>query len=151
CRSSLVVLAPANFDPMILSQTPSTVPASEPLERVEPGMPVLFGGDRVTRVPPEIAEAFQPGDRLLVVQSSGEVLLVPQKQHRIAAEAVGRARAAFEGMGAIADTQITQFYEEFAARLADDRVWGPIADANAADVSRARERGRSTTRLVADE
>jgi glutamate-5-semialdehyde dehydrogenase len=54
-------------------------------------------------------------------------------------------------MGTVGDDRITRFYEEFAARLADDGVWQPIAAANAADVEQARARGRSTTRLVADE
>jgi glutamate-5-semialdehyde dehydrogenase len=51
-------------------------------------------------------------------------------------------------MGAVGDDQISAFYEAFATRLESDAGFAPIAAANAADVARAKERGRSTTRLV---
>lgn len=123
----------------------------EPLTAVEPGMRVLVGGDRLARVPDEIAAQFQPGDRLLVLQSTGEVLHVPRVEWAIAAAAVERAAAAFARMGEISDAQIDRFYDRFAAALGDDATWQKIAAANAADVDRARARGRSTTRLVASE
>src|SRR2546423_1144604 len=104
----------------------------EPLCALEPGMPVLYGGDRVARVSVELAARFRPGDRLLVVQSTGELLHVPREQHAVAAAAVGKARAAFEALGAVDDGCITRFYEEFAARLADDAVWSAVAESNAA-------------------
>lgn len=121
------------------------------LEKLEPGMPILFGGNRVTYVPKEIAERFRPGDRLLVIQETGDLLLIPEEQYRIATEAVEKAYAAFQAMGTVRDDQITQFYEEFAQRLESEASWEPIAQANAQDVERARARGRSTTRLVATE
>lgn len=114
-------------------------------------MPIVFGGDRITHVPQEIAERFRPGDRLVVVQKTGQLLHIPQAEQEVAAEAVGRARAAFDAMGSVSDEQITRFYEEFASRLESDDSWGVIAAANAEDVERARARGRSTTRLVASE
>jgi glutamate-5-semialdehyde dehydrogenase len=122
----------------------------ETLCSLEPGMPVPYGGDRVTRVPAEIAARFRAGDRLLVVQSSGELLHVPREQQEVAEAAVTRACAAFARLGELPDARITRFYEEFAARLTEERVWSGIAAANAADVERARARGRSTTRLVTD-
>ncbi|NLC59012.1 MAG: aldehyde dehydrogenase family protein [Armatimonadetes bacterium] len=114
------------------------------------GMPVLFSGG-VTTVPDEVAERYQPGDRVVVLQSTGDVLLIPQAQHALVDEAVRRAYAAFQALGNVPDTAIDRFYDEFAARLADDDTWAPIAEANRADVDRARIRRRSTTRLVADE
>jgi glutamate-5-semialdehyde dehydrogenase len=123
----------------------------EPLTTLEPGTRLLVGGDRLARVPDEIAERFRPGDRLLVLQNTGEVLHVPRAEWEIAAAAVVRAAGAFERMGEVADTQIDRFYDGFAAALADDTTWRAIAEANAADVERARSRGRSTTRLVAGE
>jgi glutamate-5-semialdehyde dehydrogenase len=121
------------------------------LTELTPGMPILFGGDRVTHVPAEIAERFRAGDRLTVVQKSGQLLHIPAAEQAVAQEAVGRALAAFQAMGAVTDEQITRFYEEFAARLEADDCWAAIAAANAEDVERARDRGRSTTRLVAGE
>ena len=44
---------------------------SEPLSQLSPDMPIVFGGNRVTRVPAALAAAFAPGDQLLVVQSDG--------------------------------------------------------------------------------
>ncbi|HVF11057.1 MAG TPA: aldehyde dehydrogenase family protein [Abditibacteriaceae bacterium] len=119
------------------------------LNELPAGMPILFGGDRMTHVPAELAARFRPGDRLLVVQQSGALLLIPGAAYSIAAEAVGRAHAAFGMMAGVPDANITRFYEEFAARLEADATWMPIAAANAEDVERARQRGRSTTRLVA--
>lgn len=119
-----------------------------PLEAVTAGMPIVFGGDRIAHVPDDIAARFRPGDRLLVVQETGDLLLVPAAVQAIAAAAVGRAHAAFAAMSRVADGAVTAFYEAFARLLEDDRVWAPIAAANDADVASARARGRSTTRLA---
>ena len=44
------------------------------LETLVAGMPIPFGGDRVALVPDALAAAFQPGDRLVVVQETGDLL-----------------------------------------------------------------------------
>jgi glutamate-5-semialdehyde dehydrogenase len=121
------------------------------LEALAPGQPIPFGGDRVAYVTPQLAAAFQPGDRLVIVQDTGDLLHIPGADHATASAAVGRAAAAFARMGEIADAAITTFFEAFARRLADDAVWARIAAANAADVESAKARGRSTTRLIASE
>jgi glutamate-5-semialdehyde dehydrogenase len=54
-------------------------------------------------------------------------------------------------MADVTDQQVSQFFRAFAERLADDGLWGSIAEANASDVERAREAGRPVTRLVAGE
>jgi len=122
-----------------------------PLTQLFAGQPIPFGGNRVTFVPAEIAEAFAPNDRLLVVQKTGQLLHIPAAEQAVATDAVGRARAAFDEMGAVSDEQISRFYEEFAARLEADDSWAAIAAANEEDVARARDRGRSTTRLLASD
>jgi glutamate-5-semialdehyde dehydrogenase len=111
-------------------------------------MAVLYGGDKVAYVSEELAEAFVPGDRLIVVQSTGDLLHVPAAAHSTASKAVDAASNAFASMGSVEDDQINAFYRAFADRLARDEVFGPIVDANQNDVDQARERGRSTTRLV---
>ncbi|MDP2011700.1 MAG: aldehyde dehydrogenase family protein [Phenylobacterium sp.] len=111
------------------------------------GMAIPYGGDRVAYVSPALAQAFQAGDRLVVVQDSGDLLHVPAAVQALADRAVGRAHDAFQKMGAVSDAAITAFFDAFAGRLADDGVWTAIGAANAADVTRAQERGRSTTRL----
>ena len=121
---------------------------ADQLRGLTPGMPLVWGGDRVTHVDEATAEAFEPGDALLVLQHDGTVLHLPAAERAVARTAVDRAAAAFGRMGAIDDDAITSFYEAFARRLEDDDVFAAIATANAEDVARAKERGRSTTRLV---
>ena len=121
------------------------------LESLQPGQAIVYGGDRVAYVTPELAAAFEAGDRLLTAPDSGALLHVPAAEHAIAEGAVGLARDAFSRMGGVADAAISAFFDAFAANLYDDARWGEIADANAADVDKARARGRSTTRLAASE
>ena len=118
------------------------------LTRLTPGMAIPYGGDRVTLVSEELAAAFQPGDRLVVVQSTGDLLCIPAADWEIAATAVDRAHRAFAALGEATDQQITDFYGALAGRLTDDSAFAPIAEANQADVDRAQARGRTSTRLV---
>ncbi len=107
----------------------------------------MHGGNRVARVSPELAAAFTAGDRLLVVANTGDLLHVPAEVWQVAAEAVDRAHRAFLALGAVPDEAITDFFDRFAAALADADRFEAIAAANAADVASAAARGRSTTRL----
>jgi len=125
--------------------------ACERLTQLTAGTAIPFGGDRVTRVSDALAAAFRAGDRLIVVQESGDLLHVPADTHAIAAAAVDRAVEAFAAMGQVSDDAITAFFDDFARRLEADAGWTPIAAANAEDVASAKARGRSTTRLVATE
>jgi len=125
-----------------------TAPRTGRLEALAPGMAIPFGGDRLAYVSETLAGAFKPGDRLVVVQETGDLLHVPAAVQDLAAQAVGRAHAAFDALGQVSDQAITQFFEAFAANLADDRIWNAIASANAQDVTAAQARGRSTTRLT---
>jgi len=120
------------------------------LDRVPRGFEILVGGDRLLRVPDEIADAYRAGDALLAVERTGEVLHVPAAERAVARDAVGRAVDAFSRMGAVTDGQISGFFAAFADRLADDAIWADIQRANDADVAAATAKGRSTTRLVAD-
>jgi glutamate-5-semialdehyde dehydrogenase len=118
------------------------------LEKLEAGLRIPFGGDRLAVVSAELAARFAAGDRLIVLQQSGELLHIPAAVQATASDAVGRAHAAFQAMGGVADEQITRFFEAFAARLEDEAAWAPVAVANAEDVAQARAKGRSTTRLA---
>ncbi len=123
--------------------------SAERLTRLEPGMAIPFGGDRVARVPPELAARFAAGDQLLVVQETGDLLHIPAEVREAASAAVGQAHAAFAGLAQVPDAAITAFFEAFAQRLEDEASWAPIAEANDSDVAGARARGRSVTRLEA--
>lgn len=118
------------------------------LDALAPGQAIPFAGDHVAFVTQELAAAFRSGDRLVVVQDSGDLLRIPASEAHAAGSAVARAAAAFAQMGDVSDVAITAFFEAFARRLEDDTVWAAIARANAADVESARSRGRSTTRLA---
>jgi glutamate-5-semialdehyde dehydrogenase len=122
-----------------------------PLTELPPGTRLVFGGDRVVEVPADVARRFRPGDAVLVVEDTAEVLLVPAQAREVAGAAVDRAAAAFARMGTVSDAQISGFFGCFADRLATTETWERIAATNAGDVAAARARGRSTTRLVADE
>ncbi len=120
---------------------------AEALTSLEAGMPIVYGGDRVVRVGAELADAFRPGDRLIVVERTGDLLHIPAASSSAARTAVEDATRAFAAMGAVTDDQIDDFYKGFAARIDDDDTFAPILEANQADVADARRRGRSTTRL----
>ena len=129
----------------------SAGPAIAPLTRLIPGQQIPFGGDRVATVGPELAERFRPGDRLVVVQTTGALLHVPADVHAVVESAVDDATSAFAELASCSDDAISSFFDAFASALEDDARFGPVAAANAKDVGRAIERGRSTTRLVLDD
>lgn len=121
---------------------------SEELTSLTSGMPIVHDGNRVTYVSNALAQAFAPGDRLIVAQATGDLLHIPATEWKIASEAVSRAATAFQSMGNVTDQAISAFYEAFATRLGDDETFAAIAEANDADLRSALRRGRSTTRLV---
>ena len=123
--------------------------SSAVLEKLTPGMAIPFGGNRLAIVPEDLASRFKAGDRLIVVDRTGELLHVPGEVQAVASQAVGRAHTAFQRMGEVSDAAISTFFAAFAERLADETAWSAIAAANAEDVAAAQARGRSTTRLEA--
>ena len=108
----------------------------------------MVGSDRYVTVSAELAAAFVPGDRLIAVADTGDLLHLPEAQFDIAERAVAVARSAFATLRAVTDEQISAFFDEFAARLDDGVTVAPVLDANAADVAAASAVGRSTTRLI---
>lgn len=124
-----------------------TTGSSSKLESLAPGQAIVFGGDRVATVPDALAAAFRAGDRLVVVQETGDLLHIPQAEHALVTAAVDEAVGAFASLAAVTDDQITSFYDEFARRLQDDVWFAPIAAANATDVIAASDRGRPIGRL----
>ncbi|UZE29148.1 aldehyde dehydrogenase family protein [Pseudomonas asplenii] len=118
------------------------------LDRLIAGTPILYAGNRVSPVPPELAERFQPGDHLLVDQSSGELLLIPQSVQQLAAGAIDAAQSAFTALAQVSDEAISHFFDLFAGYLEAEESWALIEAANQADLARAQALGRSTTRLA---
>jgi glutamate-5-semialdehyde dehydrogenase len=128
----------------------SVAPQIGPLTELTAGQPLVFGGDRIVAVPADLAAAFRPGDRLVVVQSTGALLHIPAAEQAVVDAAVGAAVEGFNILSACSDEAITEFFDRFAGLLESDGAFAPVSAANSADVERARERGRSTTRLTLD-
>src|SRR4051812_15029561 len=124
---------------------------SQLLRSLDAGQPIPFGGDRVAYVSAELAEAFESGDRLVIVQDTGALLHIPAAEHERVERAVGAAVDAFAALSRVSDDQISSFFDVFADNLADDMRFSPIAAANSADVEAASSKGRSTARLVLGE
>lgn len=121
---------------------------AERLSSLSAGQAIPFGGDRVARVDDDLAAAFRAGDRLVVVQDTGDLLHVTADAHAAASAAAEAAHDAFGALAAVDDDAISTFFRLFANRLDDDATMAPVLSANAADVERAANGGRSTTRLV---
>ena len=117
------------------------------LNSLPEGMAIPYGGNKVTFVSAELASSFTSGDHLIVVQTTGDLLHIPEEIWALSQEAVSSAYTAFTQMGAITDDAITAFYESFARNLEHDDTFGPIAEANSIDVQEAKSKERSTTRL----
>lgn len=117
------------------------------LRSLSAGMAIPFGGDRVTTVSAELAASFCAGDRLVVVQTTGDLLRIPALDQAVVDRAVASAHQAFGQLRGATDVEITAFYDHFARLLADDTAFAPIAAANAEDVAAATAAGRTTTRL----
>lgn len=129
---------PSRKDPLVENNT---------LDQLVEGWPLVYGGDRVTAVPAELAEAFRPGDQLHVVQTTGALLHIPATIHATVRAQVDNAHAAFRQLRQTDPAAVPRFYATFADALANDAVWERIVGANAADVARAEANKRSTTRL----
>ena len=91
------------------------------------------------------------GDRLVVVQETGQLLHIPQAIFELADRSVTQARFAFAAMSSVTPAEISDFYDSFANNLEDPKTFERIAAANEEDVDRAKSAGRSTTRLLIDE
>lgn len=121
------------------------------LTALEPGMVIPFGGRHWVRVDDELARAFRPGDRLLVLQTDGTLIHVKSAVAASVEGSVARAHGAFEVMRDIGQDKVSDFYRMFADRLRDDTIFGRIARANEIDVTEARAKGRAVGRLAVDD
>jgi glutamate-5-semialdehyde dehydrogenase len=117
------------------------------LTQLTEGQALVFGGNRVTTVPADLAQAFVAGDRLVIVQDTGDLLHIPQPVHRLVVAAVTQAVDGFALLAECTDDQISQFFHCFADAIDDDSVFAEVLTANEADVAAATVKGRSTTRL----
>ncbi len=122
---------------------------AQPLSALTPGMQLLVGGNRALIVDEKLALAFCEGDSLAVVEKTEEILHIPASEQKIARDAVARTVSAFGEMSAVTDKAIDSFFDKFAQRLSDEKIWAQIKKINEQDIVDAQSSGRSTTRLEA--
>lgn len=115
------------------------------------GQVIPFGGDGYVEVSDELASTFVDGDRLVVVQGSGDLIRIEASVARVVDEAVSRAAIGFERLASTPFDVVDGFYGAFAQLLSDDQVFEIIRSANATDVDDARRRGRAIGRLELSE
>ncbi len=127
----------------------SDVAGVEKVVSLEVGQRILCG-NRWVRVSQDLADAFQPGDRLIALQESGDLLRITSSDQEVAHLAVSDASQAFTLLSEVSDEQISMFYEKFAAFLEDDEIFRHVQVANDQDVEKALKKGRSVTRLRID-
>ena len=94
-----------------------------------------------------IADNFTQGDRLIGL-SGGHILHIPLSDLQVSYDAVSQSVNGFRQMMSTSAEQVTQFFVEFARLLGSDSVFDQIRNVNLKDVAAAKDRGRSTTRLI---
>lgn len=105
---------------------------------------------RPVPIPQHIGSQFNDGDQLFATDD-GDVLHVPANVSIQVGECVDRARLALSALSASSDDDIQRFFRRAAELLLDDDIRRRLIQVNEEDVRRARESGRSTTRLILDE
>ena len=122
-------------------------PGRSSLTQLVEGQQLVYGGNRVTVVPADLAQSFRAGDRLVVVQETGDLLHIPQAEHALVSASVANAVEGFAALADCSDDQITNFFERFADFIDNDDVFAEVLEANRTDIDTALSKGRSTTRL----
>ena len=123
------------------------LPGPSALTQLVEGQQLVYGGDRVAVVPADLARSFKPGDRLVIVQDTGDLLHIPQAEHALVSASVTSAAEGFAALADCTDDQITEFFTRFAEAIDDDAAFDGVLEANRLDVDTAGSKGRSTTRL----
>jgi glutamate-5-semialdehyde dehydrogenase len=108
-------------------------------------------GKTILTVSGEFASSLKHGDEVLGVASTGALRRIPHAVSELVDASIGRAVHAFEELALTSAEQVNDFFRYSSELLSRDEVFELIREANDADVASARERGRSTTRLVLDE
>ena len=65
------------------------------LESLSAGMRIPYGGNNLAIVSEELASEFESGDRLIVIQTTGDLLHVPADVWKISTKTVQRAMTLF--------------------------------------------------------
>lgn len=107
---------------------------------------IILGGEMVD-LPADILANFKSGDKVIGISSQKKILHIPADQLALANSAVTGAQEAFSDLSNKSAEEINKFFRIFANKLADSITAQEIFAANELDLTRAKEKGRSTTRL----
>ncbi|MBL6722853.1 MAG: glutamate-5-semialdehyde dehydrogenase [Candidatus Margulisbacteria bacterium] len=121
------------------------------LNQLESGMQLVHSGNQVYQVTDALAEQFKPGDHLVFVRGFSEPIIIPSESMALVEQEVNAAVDGFYSLNSVADSAIDAFYDACADRLNTPSIWETIQTINHQDVAQATAKGRSTTRLVADD
>jgi glutamate-5-semialdehyde dehydrogenase len=128
-----------------------TMTQSKTIQELTAGMQLIYDGNQLFTVDEQLASEYKAGDKLVFVKGFSEPVLIPEFATQLVAEKIQRSKAAFYDLASVSDDQLNHFYDAFSNRLSDDAVWDRIKEVNNDDVKIAKEKGRSTTRLIASD
>ncbi len=120
------------------------------LTELKAGMQLIYDGNKLFTVDKELASKFKSGDRLLFTKGESKPILIPSASTELVAKEIHLAKQGFYDLATVSDKQINIFYDTFSSNLANDVIWKNIQTINNLDVKRAQEKGKSTTRLIAN-
>ena len=78
-------------------------------------------------------------------------MVIPSSSIALVEAEIQAAKRGFYALSQVSDDAINAFYDTFSNYLNDNDVWAKIQDVNDQDVADAKAKGRSITRLVANE
>ena len=121
------------------------------LEQLTPGMQLVYDGNKVYTVTDDVAHQFSAGDQLVFLRGFDAPIIIPKASIDLVDADIKAATNGFYALSQVSDDAINDFYDAFSRNLNDDAIWANIQAVNDEDVAAARAKGRSTTRLIADD
>jgi glutamate-5-semialdehyde dehydrogenase len=121
------------------------------LETLTPGMQLVSNGNSVYTVTESFANQFKSGDKVYCIDGESEPIIIPKEDIDALDKMMRNAQNGFESLATLDASVIDAFYGYVLAYLSDDNRWQTIQSINNHDVENAQKKGRSTTRLVADD
>ncbi|MEK9728291.1 MAG: glutamate-5-semialdehyde dehydrogenase, partial [Candidatus Margulisiibacteriota bacterium] len=121
------------------------------LNRLTVGMQLIYNGNQLFTVDDELVDEFQSGDHLVFVPGFDRPIVIPSNSIQQVDVEIQHAMDGFYSLGRVSSDAINGFYDAFSNHLMDDDIWSKIQHVNDLDVADAKAKGRSITRLVADD
>ena len=130
---------------------PSVSSPQSTLVKLSPGMQLVHSGNQMYTVTEDLAKQFSSGDQLVFVCGFNEPIIIPSASIALVEDEIQAAKRGFYALSQVSDDAINVLYDTFSNYLNDNDVWAKIQDVNDQDVADAKAKGRSITRLVAND